>query len=175
MATGVCLLQAALLLLALQQGQCLALRNPFAALWADPVHSSDVQQRRRGPGAVDAFDNRCSRADGRCGGITNDAERRHEINGVVTLVDGQYDFTYRPIAGGKCWWRLCLACGGHADGAQSRRLQVWTHVISIEGPARGAYTDSRHTCSGWSILHVHSNASYSDEQQVLASCLGMCE
>ena len=35
-----------------------------------------------------------------------------------------------------------------------------------EGPARGAYTNSRHTRSGWSILHVRGNSSYSDKEQV---------
>ena len=40
---------------------------------------------------------------------------------------------------------------------------------AAEGPARGGYTDSRHTRSGWSVLHVHSNVSYSDKEQVLAS------
>ena len=59
----------------------------------------------------------------------------------------------------------------HADGAhqQSNQLVQIASFDTAEGPARGAYTDSRHTRSGWSVLHVHSNASYSDEEQVLAS------
>jgi hypothetical protein len=91
------------LALALQLGQCRALRNPFAALWADPLNVDNVQQRRSTSSIADVLGHRRSKADDRCGGRANDAERRHQINGVVMLVDGKYDFTYRPIAG-ELWY-----------------------------------------------------------------------
>ena len=86
-------------LVGLQPRRCLALRNPFAALWADSVTVGNAQQHSSRSGTANVFRHRCSEADDRCGGQIDDAERRHQINGVVTLVDGKYDFTYRPIAG----------------------------------------------------------------------------
>ena len=89
-------------LVTLQPSQCIALRNPFAALWADPVDVGSARQHRSSTSTANVLGHRCSEADDRCGGRANDAERRHQINGVVTLVDGNYDFTYRPIAGELC-------------------------------------------------------------------------
>lgn len=89
------ILTSLLVLALLHTTHCLSLRNPFSALsqilqrpditlatqYADPgVHKSDT------PGKVGSSS-------------SNDAGQRHQVNGVVTLTDGKYDFTYRPIAG----------------------------------------------------------------------------
>lgn len=41
--------------------------------------------------------------------------------------------------------------------------------LHAEGPARGAYIDSRHTRGGAGILHVTSNPEYTDEEQMFAA------
>ena len=38
-----------------------------------------------------------------------------------------------------------------------------------EGPALGSFVDSRHSRSGWGILHVASDARWTDEQQMFGA------
>lgn len=80
----------------------LNLRNPFTARSSD-LRSGDAAKHPRDPrGAQHNGLDTSTAAEGDAASRGGSAASRHQVNGVVTLQNGSYDFTYRPIAGKLC-------------------------------------------------------------------------
>lgn len=84
----------------------LSFRNHFTAAWSE-LGSENAANSQFGSSTTqqDEFDSSTAESDYGAEGTT--AQSRHQVNGVVTLTNGSYDFTYRPIAG---------ECTGAASG-----------------------------------------------------------
>ncbi len=89
----------------------LSFRNHFTAAWSE-MGSGNTANSQFGSSKthLDEFDSSTAESDYGAEGTT--AQSRHQVNGVVTLTNGSYGFTYRPIAG-ECtgaasgWIRTC--------------------------------------------------------------------